>query len=166
MINKLKNLVGGNSNGFYLEADDTDNSESNEATVEKATATEVTAPVEAKAPEPVAAAAETAPVQSTKKSKKTSIKDKKKKAAGTTTAPVSKAAPASSNGASSYEEPFWVKAMYKNNSSSNGNGNTGGGEKTFATDNLLPIPSTYRRRPGPSLDKFKDMARQARIKRK
>lgn len=167
MINKLKNLVGGNSNGFYLEADEADNSDSNGAKVEKATTTEVTAPVEEKAAEPVAAAteaAETVPVQSTKKSKKTSIKDKKKKATGTTTAPVSKATPASSNGASSYEEPFWVKAMYKNNGSSNGK--TEGGEKTFATDNLLPTPSNYRRRPGPSLNKFKDMARQARIKRR
>lgn len=160
MINKLKNLVGGNSNGFYLEADETDDSQSKGTTVEKATTTKVTAPVEAKAPEPVAAAAETVPAQSTKKSNKTSIKDKKKKATGTTTTPT----PASSNGKSSYEEPSWVQAMYKNNG--NGNGKVEAGEKTFATDNLLPIPSNYRRRPGPSLDKFKEMARQARIKRR
>lgn len=158
MINKIKNLIGGNSNGFYLEADETDNSASNGATAEKATTTETT-------PEPVAetaatAAPETVPAQSTKKSNKTSIKDKKKQATATTTTPTT----ASSNGKSSYEEPFWVKAMYSNNG--NGSGKTGGGEKTFATDNLLPTPSNYRRRPGPSLNNFKDMARQVKTPRR
>lgn len=63
------------------------------------------------------------------------------------------------SGASSYEPPFWVAAMY-NNSSKNNNGRIA--EETFATDNLMPIATKYRRRPGGSLKKFKDMAKQAK----
>ena len=71
-----------------------------------------------------------------------------------------KPAPTSDNtGASSYEPPFWVAAMY-NNSSDNSNG--GVAEPTFATDNLMPIITKSRRRPGGSLDKFKEMAKQAK----
>jgi hypothetical protein len=75
-----------------------------------------------------------------------------------------KAAPAPKNsGASSYDPPFWVAAMYKNNSS--GSSNNGREEQTFATENLMPTVTQYRRRPGPSLNKFKDMARQSRTPR-
>jgi hypothetical protein len=75
-----------------------------------------------------------------------------------------KPAPAPKNsGASSYDPPFWVAAMYKNNSS--GRSNNGSEEQTFATDNLMPTVTQYRRRPGPSLNKFKDMARQSRTPR-
>jgi hypothetical protein len=63
-------------------------------------------------------------------------------------------------GASSYEPPFWVAAMYNNNSSDNSNGRVA--EPTFATDNLMPIITKSRRRPGGSLDKFKEMAKQAK----
>jgi outer membrane biosynthesis protein TonB len=35
-------------------------------------------------------------------------------------------------------------------------------EKTFAPDYLMPTPSPSRRRPGPSYDMFKDMARQVK----
>lgn len=64
-------------------------------------------------------------------------------------------------GASSYEPPFWVAAMYNtNNGAANNNGQVA--EQTFATDNLMPTPTKFRRRPGGSLDKFKDMAKQAK----
>ena len=36
-------------------------------------------------------------------------------------------------------------------------------EKTFATDNLISKPKA-RRRPGGSLDRFKEMARQTNVK--
>lgn len=65
------------------------------------------------------------------------------------------------SGASSYEPPFWVAAMYNNNSSG-GNSDGSQAETTFATDNLMPIMTKYRRRPGPSLNKFKNMARGAK----
>ena len=64
-------------------------------------------------------------------------------------------------GASSYDPPFWVAAMYNNNSSKEkGNGRVA--EQTFAPENLMPIATKFRRRPGGSLDKFKDMAKQAK----
>ena len=63
-------------------------------------------------------------------------------------------------GASSYDPPFWVAAMYNNNSSKETESN-GRAEQTFAPENLMPIATKFRRRPGGSLDKFKDMAKQA-----
>ena len=64
-------------------------------------------------------------------------------------------------GASSYDPPFWVAAMYNNNSRKETNGNGRVAEQTFAPENLMPISTKFRRRPGGSLDKFKDMAKQA-----
>ena len=64
-------------------------------------------------------------------------------------------------GASSYDPPFWVAAMY-NDSSKEVNSNGKAAEQTFAPENLMPIATKYRRRPGGSLDKFKDMAKQAK----
>ena len=63
-------------------------------------------------------------------------------------------------GASSYDPPFWVAAMYNNNNSEEAQ-NNGQAEQTFAPENLMPIATKFRRRPGGSLDKFKDMAKQA-----
>ncbi len=164
MLNKLKNLIGGNSDGFYLEIDENDSQPTPEQT-------KTAPPEKQKQPDPVAEApvAETKPEpvaqQSTKKSTKTSVKSKKKTSAET--APTAKPVASASSSTSSWEQPAWVKAMYNNNSSSsNGNGSSVGGEQTFATDNLLPTPSNYRRRPGPSLDKFKEMARQAKTSRR
>lgn len=65
------------------------------------------------------------------------------------------------SGASSFDPPFWVAAMNNTNKNS-ANGNAQAVEQTFATDNLLPIANKYRRRPGGSLDKFKDMAKSAK----
>ncbi len=64
-------------------------------------------------------------------------------------------------GASSFDPPFWVAAMYKK-SSSNVNSDGTQAEQTFATENLMPTITKYRRRPGPSLNKFKDMAKSAK----
>lgn len=160
MLDKLKNLIGGNSNGFFLEFNEDDNqsTQTQEETAPKEAAKQpepvAEAKEEAKQPEPVAEAKEAAT-----KSKKTSIKDKKKESTEkTTTTSASPSVP--SGGASSWEQPFWVKVMYQNNGSSNGKLEKA--EKTFSTDNLLPTPSKSRRRPGPSLNKFKEMARQTK----
>ena len=61
-------------------------------------------------------------------------------------------------GASPDEPPFWVAAMYNNNSKTDMNSDGQKAEQTFATDNLMPTITRYRRRPGASLSKFKDMA--------
>lgn len=69
------------------------------------------------------------------------------------------------NGASSFEPPFWVAAMSKTNSTNNSNGQMA--EATFAaSDNLMPITTKYRRRPGGSLAKFRAMAKTAKTPRK
>jgi hypothetical protein len=68
--------------------------------------------------------------------------------------------PQVSSSASYSETPAWVKAMYKKNTQ-----NEAESETTFATDNLMPLPNRSRRRPGPSLNMFKDMARQAKTPR-
>lgn len=68
------------------------------------------------------------------------------------------------SGASSFDPPFWVAAMYKN-SSATSNGSTPTDSQTFATDNLMPTMTKYRRRPGGSLNKFKDMAKKAKTPR-
>lgn len=64
-------------------------------------------------------------------------------------------------GASSFDPPFWVAAMY-NNSTTTANSDGTQPEQTFATDNLMPTITKYRRRPGPSLSKFKNMASKAK----
>lgn len=65
------------------------------------------------------------------------------------------------SGASSFDPPFWVAAMYNNNNSDR-NGEAETAQQTFATDNLMPISTKFRRRPGGSLSKFKEMAKQAK----
>ena len=61
-------------------------------------------------------------------------------------------------GASPDEPPFWVAAMYNKNNTTDVNSDGQKAEQTFATDNLMPTITRYRRRPGASLSKFKDMA--------
>ena len=68
-------------------------------------------------------------------------------------------------GASSFDPPFWVAAMNNtNNKAANGNGAVA--EEVFAENNLMPVNTKYRRRPGGSLDKFKDMAKSAKTPRR
>jgi len=66
--------------------------------------------------------------------------------------------------ASSFDPPFWVAAMYNNNGSGTNSDGTKA-EQTFATDNLMPTITKSRRRPGPSLNKFRDMASKAKTPR-
>jgi hypothetical protein len=95
------------------------------------------------------------------KAKKTSIKGNKK-----TTSKKKEAAPVISPKAkavvdTSYsDEPFWVKQMYKTSEQKAVEENA---EKTFATDFLISKPQP-RRRPGGSLDSFKNMARQTKVR--
>lgn len=96
------------------------------------------------APAPVATteAVETEVKPATKTSKKTSIKSQK----------VAQKAPDASNGqvaqlpaAPPKPAPVLV---------------------TFAPDNLMPTPNPYRRRPGPSMNQFKAMAREVKVPRR
>ncbi len=64
--------------------------------------------------------------------------------------------------ASSWEEPFWVKAMYKNAGSNSESASGETSQKTFATDYLI-VQSSSRRRPGPSLNKFKEMVNKKKF---
>jgi outer membrane biosynthesis protein TonB len=177
-MQKLKNLFNSDKK-YYLELGDEKDSEVVQNVVQATT--EVTDTVKEKAAEvaksqPVKEAVEkatevaesvqeqVASATTDEKPAKAKAKAKSKqngKAPKTTTveAQETKATPAKNSGASSFEPPFWVAAMYKNNgSTSNGKA----AEQTFATDNLMPTVTNYRRRPGGSLAKFKDMARKAR----
>ena len=96
------------------------------------------------------------------KTKSAEKKVKGKQAAQNNSDSQTKSQPSPQNaGASSFDPPFWVAAMYKN-SSTNLNSDGSQAQQTFATDNLMPIVSKTRRRPGPSLNKFKDMASKAK----
>ena len=166
----IKKLFGGKSNGFFLELDESNN-QATETKVEEKQPEPVATQEPEKQPEAVAVPTEekqpeAVEAKSAKKTKKTSIKNKKKTATKPAATPSPKPTPVSSSNGASWDQPFWVKAMYNTSSSNGSNGQVGGGEQTFATDNLLPTPSTSRRRPGPSLNKFKDMARQAKIRRR
>jgi hypothetical protein len=105
----------------------------------KETEGDKSAPAKTEAPAPVAEApapVAEAPAAPEKKSKKTSVKkEKTAKKAETPAAPV---APAATNGK---VEPKEVE---------------------FATKYLI-VPPASRRRPGPSLNPFKDMARKAKL---
>jgi hypothetical protein len=129
----LKNLFGGKKSNFYLELKETDG--------EKPAAVTTEAPAPAPVVEAPAPAAEpaAAPVAE-KKAKKTSVK-KEKKAKGKE-APASAPAPV----AAAPAQPAKVEPK----------------EVEFATKFLIS-PSLSRRRPGPSLNGFKDMARKAKV---
>ncbi len=138
MIGKFFNKKKSND-GFYLAIDET-----------ATEATSAAAPVEVKV-EPVAvvAAVEVAepPVKAAKEKKaKTS-----KKAKETT---VSKAA--TPKAMPKEEVPIWVQAMNKAAAQDSQQE-----EASFAANNLMPAP-TSRRRPGPSMSGFLEMARQVK----
>ena len=96
--------------------------------------------------------------KSTAKSAKKTVKGNKATANSNGKSPAK--AKSAQNGASSYDPPFWVAAMYKKSSGVNSDGTQA--QQTFATDNLMPVMSKSRRRPGPSLNKFRDMANKAK----
>ena len=89
------------------------------------------------------------------KSSSATVKTQKDDSRETTTQTTS----APSGDTSYSDEPFWVKLMYENKEQKAAQN----AEKTFATDNLISRPKA-RRRPGGSLDKFKEMARQTNVK--
>ncbi len=164
-MQNLKNLFNSDKK-YYLELGDVKESEGAQNVTQAAT--EVTDTVKEKAAEVAESAQEqvasvtTAEKPATKKAVKAKAKSKQNgKAAQTTVAAQKTQATPKNSGASSFEPPFWVAAMYnKNNGSTKSNGKVA--EQTFATDNLMPTVTNYRRRPGGSLAKFKDMARKAR----
>ena len=169
----LKKLFGSGqkNDGFYLQLDQQETNKSTESSTSANDKAKVAAAPERK-PEPAPApevkatpaeekesapAPEIQPQTTAKKSKQAKSKTQKQ--------PKVTAAKATNFGASSFEPPFWVKAMY-NNSGNDTNGINGQKTaQTFATDNLMPVITKARRRPGPSLDKFKDMASKTRAPR-
>jgi hypothetical protein len=174
MLNKLFKS-GKKSNGYYLQLDESKEAtngkvtEVAQAVVEKTTkvkevVAEKAAPVKEAVKETVAAtqaAVAEAPAPVKEVVVKTKSKKSKKSKTTATATNNTQASPVTtktiSPKASTYEEPFWVKVMYEKNNS-NGNDKSGSSEQTFATDYLITSTNGYRRRPGPSLNKFKEMA--------
>ena len=160
----LKNIFN-SDNKYYLELDES--SESKPVKTAVKTAEKVSNTVK----ETVTKVPESKPVEQTVKvaAKPKEAAQEKPKTVTKTEAKVSKTdkpqKPAKPSpkaaGASSFDPPFWVAAMY-NNSNTQVNSDGAQAEQTFATDNLMPTASKYRRRPGPSLNNFKDMAKKAR----
>jgi hypothetical protein len=157
MLNKL---FGGkkSKDGYYMQLDEASNAQSTNngngkkasAVVEKPKTEAVVVDNKKSEPAPVKAVVE----EKTTSKKKTSGKSKSQ----AETAPV---APAPKK-AAEYEPPFWVKAMNANTSNSNSNGKAASSVESFAESNLMPLPNRSRRRPGPSLNPFMDMARQVK----
>ena len=163
MLGKIFNR--GKKNDFYLEINETEETsstvEETEAKVE--TATEVEKVTES-APSPEATVEA---VEAKTASKPTKVKASKKTQKGKSSTSTKKetgskpAAPVAAS-ASSWEQPFWVKAMYNNALSDSSQSKETETQPTFAPNYLLS-QSSSRRRPGPSLNKFKDMARQKKF---
>lgn len=101
---------------------------------EETATTETAAPVEASSEVPAAASGETVTSETTTE----------------TPAPVAVKVPEA-------EVPFWVRAMRSTEEIMKAEAKS---EMTFSTDYLLSSGSSSRRRPGPSLNAFKEIARQ------
>lgn len=165
----LKKIFGKKNNGYYLELKETAEEVLSSA---KETAEEVLSSTKDVVENQVSSAQEAVESQaaSTKKAVKKQVQavDNKTESTLKTKEEKPKRQKPETNqpngGASSYEPPFWVKAMY-NKSSGNGNGKVTQSKQTFATDYLMPVVSKSRRRPGPSLNKFKDMANKSKAPR-
>ncbi len=162
MLGKILNI--GKKKEFYLTIDETQEAVSDAVETISETVTEVATETVSKVKEVVESApnpeeiVEPTVEVATKSTKTKATKKTAKAKSKVATKPQSEKKPAAPvySGASSWEEPFWVKAMYKTSSSDTDNGTAENTNKTFATDYLL-VKSTSRRRPGPSLNKFKDM---------
>jgi hypothetical protein len=186
----LKKLFNSESK-YHLELDETEGSEAVQAAVKtteksakkaakvvKEKAVEVKAEAASKVVDTAEAVVETPPTaqdngasaiasnskpgkqKPAKATTKTTAKGKGKEAEQVVQATAKKSA------ASSYEPPFWVAAMNNTNTNGSSNGSGQGGEVTFASDNLMPTISKYRRLPGGSLAKFREMAKTAKTPRK
>ena len=150
------NLFSGkkkDNNGFYLELDESKSSQPEEAPKSEPV-TVAAAPVEeAPKSEPVTVA--TAPVEEAPKSEPVAV------AAAPAEAPNSKSVKTTSvkKTSTQWEQPEWVKAI--NNYSNNSSVETEE-QELFATKYLVPIPTNMRRTPGPSMNKFRQMASKTR----
>lgn len=133
------------SNGFYLELDETGNTKSEVKALISEPAKAVTAVVAA-AVEPVKAAVATMEATAKVEAAKPEKKAKAAKAAKAK-------APESANG------KVQVEAQPNPPAQTNGKVSE---QVTFAPNYLMPTPSNSRRRPGPSMNMFRDMARQAK----
>jgi len=143
----MLNLFGGKKkNGYYLELDESQSSEPEAAPVaetvvapvkEEKPATVTVAPISAQEPKPEPVAAKSGKKGKAKKSvKATSVKSV----------------------AIQWEPPEWVKAI--KNYSDNSQVKEELSEGLFASKYLMPTPINSRRVPGPSMNKFRDMARK------
>ena len=160
----LKNIFNSKEK-YYLELDESLESQPAKAvakTVEKVNSAVKEAAEEVVESKPVQKAVEVAAETKKAAPEKPETVTKTEAKTTKTDKPQKEAKPSPKNaGASSFDPPFWVAAMYgSKNASTNNNGTPA--EQTFATDNLMPTISKYRRSPGPSLNKFKDMAKKAK----
>lgn len=144
MIGKL--LGGKKKKGYYLEL-----SEADKGQVSATAKEEIKEKVESVVETVKEKASEIASTESSQKT--TNKKTTKKKTSKTKAAPTSEQSKVTAN-----DSPGWVATINAN--TNNGNATGASLPKTFATDNLMPTPSTYRRRPGPSMKPFIDMASQ------
>jgi outer membrane biosynthesis protein TonB len=144
MVGLIKKVFGGGKNDFYLELEEKKDTAT--AEVKQPEPEAVTAPVEEKPAEPAAEApvSEEQPAEP-KTKKKSAKKQASVKAETPQPQPVSSAAMIAAAVSSKETQPEAVK--------------------TFATNFLMPAPTKYRRRPGPSLKMFQDMARQMNLPR-
>jgi hypothetical protein len=151
----LGKLFGGkkSKDGFYVQLDDAlDGKQTDNSNGKKATTTVVEEKKVEPAPTKTAVVDEkktAAPAPAT--AKKATNKKGKSKAENAPAATAPEKAP-------EYEPPFWVKAMNANTS----NKKAPESVESFASNYLMPTPNRSRRRPGPSLNPFMDMARQVK----
>ena len=155
----LKGLFGKKKdNGFYLELDENAPAQPEAAVEEPVVVEEPVATVTeepAATSEPAAAVTE-APATPAKPVKAKAKKTTKKKATAKTTRVATKTV--------AWEPPFWVKAMENAKVPSNG-GAAGIEGENFSTKYLVPNGKMPRRRPGGSLDPFRNMARTVKLPR-
>jgi hypothetical protein len=155
MLNKL--FSGKKSkDGFYVQLDEASEAKSDNGSNGKKAANTV---VEKPKAEAVVdnKKSESEPVKAVVEAKENG-KVKAAKSKSKSKAEVAPVAPAPKK-SEEYEPPFWVKAMNAN--TSNGNGKAASSVESFAENNLMPL-NRSRRRPGPSLNPFMDMARQVK----
>ncbi|MBF2019015.1 MAG: hypothetical protein IGR93_02595 [Hydrococcus sp. C42_A2020_068] len=150
----FKNLFGGKKDAYFLELDE---NKSQQPAKDK---TEAPAkPVEEKKAESSQASEvkspKAAPVEA-KKTKKTSVKNNGQNAEAAPEPTPKASAPAASD-----PEAIIRAAVFKKDS----NGKVGTQTVQFA-DKYLMMPTMSRRKPGPSLDMFKNMARQVKVPKK
>ena len=153
MVGSIKKALGIGKDNFYRELDESQEKEAaaqppDAKAVEAPPAAQPEAVAVAEAPAPAAAVAPEAEAPPKAKSKsKTSKKKSAKKQA-----PVEAKAPAPQPA-----DPAAIAASAANGSKAP---SSVADDKTFAPNYLMPVPTKSRRRPGPSLKMFQDMARQ------